>query len=81
MICHCGHSDTKHAANGCHALGCQCIRMRAPITPDWRAYRDPLSVPVPPCAVCGKPVPDAYAMLADATRFCSAACYEQWVRR
>jgi hypothetical protein len=48
---------------------------------DWREYRDPLSVPAPPCAVCGKPVPDAYAMLADATRFCSAACYEHFVRR
>jgi hypothetical protein len=47
----------------------------------WRLYRDPLSVKAPPCATCEKPVPDAYAMLADATRFCSAACYEHYVRR
>ena len=54
----------------------------APDPDAWRRYRDPLSVPVPPCQHCGEPVRrNAYAILADGRMFCSAACYESWVRR
>jgi hypothetical protein len=59
------------------------IPKSVPPDPDaWRKYRDPLSIPPHRCGTCGKNIrDDCPTMLADGTRFCSAACYEHYVRR